>query len=284
MSPTSPTDGHGVRGAYGLALSGLEPVSRYLVDAPDQWPELMIERTVGPCTVTRDVVEDDWAEYVSLVGAGCVRVERRPLSARYTAPGGYGDEAMIHPGLGLMSAIASRWLGREAFHSGAFVLEGGAWAVAGQQAAGKSSTLGQLASKGVGIVADDVLVVDDGHALAGPRCIDLRGDVAGWTGQGTDLGVVGARRRWRMRVPPVPAAVPLRGWIVPEWGDRVEIEPVAVRDRLAVLHANLAVTRVPSHPTRLMKLAALPFFVFRRPRRWEAMEAAVAALLDRLPR
>ena len=207
---------------------------------------------------------------------------REPLTARLTVPGGFSDDAMVHPGLALLAAITNRWLGRDAFHAGAFLSGAGTWAVMGAKEAGKSTTLGYLAAKGVGVISDDVLVVDGGHALAGPRCVDLRASAADWLGQGVDVGVVGARRRWRMHVPPVPAAVALQGWILPSWGERVELEVVPPAQRIPLLYANLAQLRVPRDPAQLLSLAALPCLILRRPRRWEAMDEAVAMLLDRI--
>lgn len=277
------------RGAYGLCLTGLETASRYLVDVPGTWPQLAIDRVVG--TPTRigegtSTLADDWAEFRFLDRTdrvGHARIDRDPLAARFTSPGGLDDDATIHPGLSLIAAIANRWLGRDAFHAGAFLTGAGAWAVLGAREAGKSTTLGHLAAKGLGIVADDVLIVEDGQALAGPRCIDLREGAASWLGQGADsVLTIGQRRRWRTHVPSVPPAVPLQGWILPTWGDRVELESVAAVRRLPLLYANLALTQIPRHPERLLRLAALPFLVFRRPRRWETMDEAAATLLDRL--
>ncbi|MGH3870104.1 MAG: hypothetical protein ACRDSR_01095 [Pseudonocardiaceae bacterium] len=276
------------RGAYGLHLTGLETASRYLVDVPPTCPTLAIDRIVGAAAIGKatSTLTDDWAEFGFLDRTdrvGHARINRDPLSARFTSPAGFDDDAMIHPGLSLIAAVANRWLGRDAFHAGAFVTEAGAWAVMGAREAGKSTTLGHLTAKGLGLVTDDVLIVEDGQALAGPRCIDLRESAASWLGQGADnVLTIGQRRRWRTHVPPVPHTVPLQGWILPTWGDRVELESVAAVRRLPLLYANLALTQIPRQPEQLLRLAALPFLVFRRPRRWETMDEAATALLDRL--
>lgn len=270
-------------GAFGLRLVGLESASRYLVDAPADWPTLRIERVAAePPPLEDGIVEPDWAEFPTNDRIGWVRAERDPLVARVVAREIYGDDSMIHPGLGFLVAVVSRWLGRDVFHAGAFMAGSGAWAVIGAGGSGKSSTLGHLAAKGVGIVTDDRLVVEDGQVFAGPRCVDLRGDVADWTGLGVDIGVVGLRRRWRLPVPPVPAAVPLRGWILPTWADRIALEPVPAAERLRALHSSLALAAPTIHPGTLMGLASLPFYYLLRPRRWEDMDAATAILLDQL--
>lgn len=284
-APDRAVEDHAPRrlGAYGLRLTGLETASGYLVDAPAGWPDLAIERVAGTPSVDRNIMkENHWAQYRLFGGRCCVRLDREPLTARFTATGGVSDDEMAHPGLGGLATITNRWLGRDVFHAGAFLAGAGAWGVMGAKEAGKSTTLGYLAAKGVDIMCDDVLVVEDGHGFAGPRCVDLRASAADWMGQGVDIGVVGDRRRWRVRVPPVPPAVPLRGWIVPVWGDRVALEAVAPAGRLPLLYANLGLIRIPRSPERLLRLAALPCLVFRRPRRWETMDEAVTMLLDRV--
>jgi hypothetical protein len=268
-------------GAYGLRLTGLETARRYLVDAPPSWPDLAVERVMGTPRTNNDIVEDDWAEY-RVLGGGRVRLDRVPLTARFTPADVFSDDAMAHPGLSTLASITNRWLGRDSFHAGAFLAGAGAWGVLGPREAGKSTVLGYLAAKGVGIVSDDVLIIGDGHALSGPRCVDLRHGAADWMGQGVDIGVVGDRRRWRIQVAPVPAAVPLQGWIVPTWGDRLEFETVPPVGRLPLLYANLSLTWIPRSPEKILRLAALPCLIFRRPRRLDAMEEAVAMLLDRV--
>ncbi|MGH3611029.1 MAG: hypothetical protein ACRDRK_00090 [Pseudonocardia sp.] len=272
-------------GAYGLRLTGLVAASRFLIEVPDTWPHLTIEHVLGRAiAIEQGSLGDHRAEFRVLDQTdqpGCARIDRKPLTARFTSPGGFGDAEMIHPNLGLLAAIANRWLGRQAIHAGAFLTGGGAWAVMGAKEAGKSSTLGHLATKGLGIVTDDVLIVEDGSALAGPRCVDLRAGAADWLGHGECYDING-RRRWRVHVPAVPAAVPLQGWILPAWGDRVELEPVLLVRRLPILYANLALTKIPHHPEQLLRLASLPFLIFRRPRRWQAMDEAATILLDRL--
>lgn len=275
------------RGAYGLCLTGLRSVERYLTVAPAGWPRLAVERVVGAASrlENRVFIGGEWAGYDTLDQhgqIGSVRLDREPLRVRFTSPGGFSDHAMVHPDLGVIAAIANYWLGRDAFHAGAFVTEAGAWAVLGVREAGKSSLLGHLASKGVGIVSDDVVVLDEGHVLAGPRCVDLREGAADWLGQGDDLGTVGNRRRWRVHVPQVPAAVLLRGWILPVWADRIRFDSVPAAVRLRVLVESFSVWGVPRPPERLLPLIALPFLEFARPRRWEVVEAASAALLERL--
>ena len=118
-------------------------------------------------------------------------------------------------------------MGRAAIHGGAFLHEGRAWVLLGDKGQGKSSTLGWLATPGVPIITDDLVVCDEGDVLAGPRCVDLRADPARHLNVGRDLGVIGTRERWRIDVPPCPSRSPLRGWIFLEWGAEIAVERLA---------------------------------------------------------
>jgi hypothetical protein len=142
--------------------------------------------------------------------------------------------------------------------------------------------LGLLAAKGVGILTDDLLIVEDGYAFAGPRCVDLRKGAVDWLGQRLCVETIQERQRWRVHLPPVTPALALRGWILPTWADCVELEPVPVAQRLPLIYGSLAIQRVPVHPQLMLRLAALPFLVFRRPRRWDVMEESAARLWDRV--
>lgn len=275
-------------GAYGVRISGLDTAYGGLVEVPERWALLTVHREQAPCPISRPFfVDDEIMELRTANRAGnlCgIRMTRRPLEAWFTSPDGFTDDEILHPDLAVVAAVISQWSGREAFHAGAFITEAGAWAVLGEREAGKSSLMAQLAVAGCGILSDDIVVLDEnGRALAGPRCVDLREGAAVHLGLGTDIGMVGERRRWRLRVPDVPPAVPFRGWIVPEWGDRIEFDAVPVATRPSTVFAHRYLQFVsPPDPTRVLALAALPFLTFRRPKRWEVAEEATAALLARL--
>ncbi len=148
--------------------------------------------------------------------------------------------------------------------------------------AGTSSLLGHLAAKGVGIVVDDAVVDDeDGFVLAGPRCVDLHEGAADWLGQGKDIGMVGARRRWCMHC--LPFQRPCRcgvgsrqsGRTASSWRLGVVLQP-------RLLYANRYLAQFPRRPRRVLDLIPLPIAIFRPSRRWESAEEATAALLDRV--
>ena len=131
----------------------------------------------------------------------------------------------MHPHLAGAAAVLSHWCGRDSFHAGAFVVDGGVWGLLGDKGAGNSSTLVSLARAGVPIVSDDVLVLDKATAYAGPRSIDLRTDAAQTLRTGQPLGMIGDRARWRVPLGPVEPELPFRGWVTLRWGPRSASAP-----------------------------------------------------------
>jgi hypothetical protein len=202
-----------------------------------------------------------------------MEVDRGSAVARLISSPAPSDEATVHPYLAAMAAIVTRWQGLHAFHCGALRVEGAAWGVLGGNAAGKSTLLGALAREGVGVISDDLLVIREGIALAGPRCVDLRADMARALGLGEPIGVVGARERWRVPLEPVPAETPLRGWIVLAWGAEVAVREVPPAARLPTLLEHATIVPMPVDPSALIDLAAYPMIAFERPR-------AAASLVD----
>ncbi len=189
---------------------------------------------------------------------------------------------LVHPHLASTAVVTAAWFGRQSFHAGAFVLGGGVWAVVGDREHGKSSALAWLTAAGFAVFADDVLVVDADRALAGPRCLDLRAGAAAHFGMGCDIGHVGSRRRWRVQLPAVPPELPFLGWVILRWSDTVDVQPVPVVDRLAVLLANRGL-RLPEHDARpWLGLVARPMVCLSRPRDWAAADTAMTALVERL--
>jgi hypothetical protein len=285
MTTADTTEAGSAPGAYGLRLAGLESLQPQLIPAPETWPRVTVSRSVLMTSVRSEPPVDhsrlDAGGPVTLHG---VRLGRNPLAAHFDNNASHDDAAMIHPGLATVAAVINRWLDRDVFHAGAFCRNGGAWALLGAKEAGKSSLLGMLAAGGHGVVTDDVLVLEHGWAMAGPRCIDLRAGAAQRLGVGTDIGLVGRRHRWRMAAPPISAMLPLRGWILPVWGDAIKAHPLPARQRLGLLHANLAITRAPLAPLRMLELCRLPFLALHRPRRWESARDAMDTLLDAVDR
>ena len=177
----------------------------------------------------------------------------------------------------------SRWLGRESFHGGAVAIGDGAWAVLGDKEAGKSSTLAWLALAGHPVLADDLVVLADGRALAGPRSIDLREASAAQLRVGEPLGRIGLRDRWRLRLPAPPPALPLSGWIVLAWGDGApSLRALRGAARLEAILPHRAVRLIPADPATLVRLSALPCYELRRRRAWSSLPDAAELLVESL--
>jgi hypothetical protein len=249
---------------------------------------MAIQRTATLTLMSREIpfsLSEDQAEFHTLDPRGepvTVSLQRDPLTASLLCPSSLSSHAIAHPYLTFAAAIAHRWLGTNALHAGAFVTDDGAWAVLGSRESGKSTLLAQMAIRRLGIVADDLVAVRQGRVLAGPRSIDLRAAAAQHLEQGRCLDSEGMPERWRIEVPQVAGETPLRGWILPEWGDEVDLSMVAALERFPILCANLFLTQVPTNVEQLLELAALPCVRFRRPRDWDHADKATDALLDHL--
>ena len=274
------------RGAYGFRLRGLDDHSSLLVEAEPDWPTLEL-RSHGDGSLAAGG-DEAASSTVRFLGAGArielgasavIEIEREPPRAvvRTRAP---AAEALIHPYLGAAASVVARWHGRESFHAGAFLHGSGSWVVLGPRTAGKSSLLASLHSLGCGIVADDVVVVEEGTCFAAPRTLDLRLEAAERLGLGVPLGRVGARERWRVELGPVPPRTPLRGFVYLEWAETLGVDPVLGHERLAGLGAHLTIPGTPVDASAFFELASLPSVRFRRPRDWGEAAAAAARLLD----
>jgi hypothetical protein len=249
-----------------------------LVDAPPEWPQLELRHAVpGVEAPEQDSIGPERAE-LTLHG-GWVTIERDPARVTFRLPAAPPARDLVHPYLAPAAAVAARWAGRESFHAGAVVAGGGAWAVLGDKESGKSTTLAHLALGGHAVVSDDLLVVDGDHVLAGPRCIDLREGSAALLGAGEPLGVVGVRERWRMPLGPVPARTPLHGWVTLAWDDDVGVDALRGAERMLALLPFRSVQVEPTAPQDLVDFGALPVLRLRRPRRWDALDAARGRLL-----
>jgi hypothetical protein len=267
-------------GCYGFSVEGVAGARDLLVESPPAWPRLTLATrpaeagevpaidVIGPRSARLPLHADGWME-----------IDRERPQITFHLPQRPADGELVHPYLAPGAAVLARWLGAEAFHAGAVMAGDGAWAVLGGRESGKSSTLGWLAAHGHPVLADDLLVLDGTHVHAGPRCIDLRGDAAEQLDAGEPLGVVGTRERWRLRLGPVPASVPLRGWVELGWHDEIAVEPVRGAERLTTLIPHRSVRLEPPSPGALMELASLPVLRLRRPRRWDSLPLTAERLL-----
>lgn len=281
---TDTTENVNPGGAYGLRLTGIPQARQMLVDAPAAWSHLHL--LVRPTSEAPP--RADWlgpaAARVRLQSGGWVELDRHRATATFCLPSRPSDATLVHPHLAAAAIVVARWLGRESFHGGAFFSDGGVWAVLGEKGDGKSTLLASLALSGVPILADDVLVLDRGTALAGPRSVDLRREAAERLHTGAPIGRVGLRDRWRMTVAPIAPELPLRGWVILRWGDRVDVQGVRGARRLELLLPHRGIRVPPNDAAILMALSELPMLVLQRPRRWKDLHRSSERLLSALPR
>ncbi|HWE54172.1 MAG TPA: hypothetical protein VG435_01595 [Acidimicrobiales bacterium] len=187
----------------------------------------------------------------------------------------------VHPYSAAVGAMNAIWQSWDPFHAGSLVIGGQVWALLGDREDGKSSTLAWAHLHGFPVFSDDLTVLRDFTALAGPRSLDLRQSASEYLGVGEDVGVLGTRRRWRIQLPQVPAELPFGGWIKLSWRDGPPACRVAkAKERLRSLTAARAIPVHAPDPRRWLILIAAPMIVFERPRDWSEMEQSWAALLD----
>src|SRR4051812_34424118 len=257
-------------GAYGFRIVASDPgvVLPGLVEVPEDATAAHVSWETGPI---RDEVVDitDDAVRIAVPDIVAIGVERATSRVSITLPDAPRPEAIVHPMLTTPLAFLARWRGHACLHAGAIAHDGGAVVVCGNQGAGKSTTLATLAEQGLPVIADDLVVIDDGHVLSGPSCVDLRSDAAERFPNAEYLGTIGARERFRLLTPPAPYKVPLRGIFRLEWSttDAAEVRPLELAERLQVIDAYdyAGVMGIPD-PEALLRLADVPMWALSRPR------------------
>ncbi|MFI9639970.1 hypothetical protein ACIG87_07855 [Micromonospora sp. NPDC051925] len=254
------------RSVYGLCVHGLDEVEELPPSEahPDR-PAVRVRQTTAapPLPVPIDL---DGGVRV-LADGRTLAVDRRRGTATFHGPL-LAPDVLAHPYLAPVATVFNRWAGRETFHSGAFVHAGRAWAVVGPRTAGKSSLLAALAARDVPVLADDILVVDHTEVYAGPRCIDLRHPVPGPV---LSTRMVRAGDRLRVALPPIADRTPLGGWLFLGWGRTPTMTPVPPSTLLTRLAGCRSWHRLPTDPTVLLGMAALPAWDLTRPRDWAAL-------------
>jgi hypothetical protein len=270
-------------GAYGFRLVPKDPeiALPHLAAVDSEAPEVRLEWVHGMSLKdTRDVGPDSVC--IAYRHGGSVTVRRDPPEAVFVLPQRPPVAAMVHP-LGTMPlSVLGHWRGDVTLHGGAILHDGVAWGVCGDRSAGKSTTLALFADRGTTVLADDLLAIRDGDALAGPRCVDLRGDVARRFPAAVSLGMVGERVRYRLPTGPAPARAPLSGIFLLDWSsdERTEITPLGLEERLALLHTH-QYSNLFTRPNerKLMELVDVPMLRVRRPRDWGRANEAVDRML-----
>lgn len=267
-------------GAYGLIVTG-DAGARWLSPAAADWQSWELVATVGDRPSDFAEVYEGDVVTLALAPAGFARMDRKRQRTELVVPRPTAA-GFAHPYLASTAAVVARWSGMLSFHAGGFVVDGGVWGILGDREQGKTSAVMWLARHGFPAFCDDLLVVRGGEVLAGPRCIDLREEAARRFGVGEDVGVVGTRRRWRVAVPPVAPCLPLRGWIVLRWSDRIRTRRAEPAERLAALTENRGLRLAERSGLAWLEALARPMLVVERPKEWSTMDAAMTQLLDSL--
>lgn len=265
------------RYVYGVRVLGLDDVGE-LADAAAAAPgDITVDVRQSEREPPATVALDGQRAVLRLLDGHHLELDRRAGTARFFGPHISSDQ-LAHPYLGPVATAFNRWAGREAFHGGAFVMDGRAWGVLGGRTAGKSTLLALLAARGFAVLADDILITDGLDAYAGPRCIDLREplpSVAAPAGRSTAPARLGSR----LRVPldAVAPRVRLGGWLFLRWGPAA-LDPVGPDELLVRLAARHSWPGLPSDPVTLLEIASRPAWDLTRPRDWAAVPDVLAEL------
>ena len=250
-----------------------------LIEAPRSWPPVVLAHE------TRDDLEDGESRVEGSLATVVIRpgmaglVDRGARTATLVSPVPWSPASIVHPFLAAPGALFAWWSGRAALHGGAFVgARSEAWALLAPKGGGKSTTLGRLAASGVTVLADDLVVVDAGSVLAGPRCVDLPTETVSLLGLEDAVSADARHAKHRLTLPPVAPATRLAGVVLLEWGDDVLLDEVPGRDRPATLLRHLMLWPRAEQPAALMDVMALPMLRLRRPRD----PASLPAVADRL--
>jgi hypothetical protein len=248
------------------------------VEVSGDAPEYAVAAEIGQAEAPGEHVDDARAE-LRLRSGGAIVVDRAAQTVRYRIPHAVRPDELVHPYLAPAAAVINRWMGRESLHAGAVAVGGRALGIVGSREAGKSSTLAHLALAGVEVLCDDMLIVDAGRPLTGPRSIDLRADAAERFGTGEAIGMTGARERWRLTLGPASPAR-LAGWVFLAWGDEIAARPLPARERIPRIAQERGLRLPPVRPDALLELAELPAWELSRPREWASLPRAADLLLE----
>jgi hypothetical protein len=270
-------------GMYGLRIGGLAAEAKgSLVPVADDSPEVAVSVALGTSLVALERRYEGRVIIAAERGA-LLDIVREPPSATVLLQRWPSPRMLVHPVLSIVAAVHSRWRGALTLHGGAFAVEGRAWAVLGQKNEGKSSLMASLARRGVPVLTDDLVVVDSGHVLAGPRTVDLRPDAVEHFPEAEYIGAIGTRHRYRISLAAVPPRTPLAGFITLAWGTKegASLRALPLGDRLRTLTNHEATPLAgPQPPELLFPALELEMLELRRPKGWDLHSAALDLLSD----
>lgn len=264
-----------MRGAYGLRVLGIPGASPWMELQPEAAPCLHVGVDIADPDDGPSAYDTDAADLRLLGGARLV-AHRGSGEVHYRFPSVPPDADLLHPYLAAAAALVWRWEGREAIHAGAVAVGGGAVLLLGGREAGKSTTLGWLSSAGIPVLTDDLAVLDGNQVLAGPRSVDLRR--ANTATVGTHQVRGGGRHR--VRLPPAPRSLPLRGISVLEWGESLVVSPVPIEQRAGLLAPQRHFPDLATDPRAFLELLSVPPFRITRPRGLASVAATGEAIME----
>lgn len=270
-------------GAYGLTLADLPVGPEWWNPAPAHWTRLALHWDETPVEGLPPEKVGPHDALVQLPPCGFADMDRRAARVRLRMPEPPDPHDVIHPYFTSLAAVSAYWTGWESFHAGAFVMGDAVWGLLGDSERGKSSALGWICAAGGHVFTDDLLVVSGATALAGPRSLDLREGAAEHLGLGDAIENASGRRRWRVRLEPVPAELPLAGWVLLDWDPAgPALRSVAVSERLPVLLHGRALLTPRANSVDWLELASAPMFVLGRPRDWSCIDQSMEMLINAL--
>jgi hypothetical protein len=270
--------------AYGMRVGGLAAGPLLSLRGAQAWPEVQLRRAelTGAAHGAGSVLGPQSASITT--PAGVLELSRATRSIVVRSPQSVPDTDIVHPGLWPAAAVFARWDGLETLHAGAFVIPGqaGAWVLMADSGGGKSTLLAALALSGAEVLVDDLVVVDDGECLAGPRCIDLRPEAArrlpldGWA-----TTPVRSTSRRRVELDPCRARWPILGFVELVWGDPGG-QVLGPMDALGVLGRHRRVIGLGAAHGALLELAGRHVLRWSRSRAFAQLDGDLEALVQRL--
>ena len=271
-----------VAAAYGVRVEGLGRPADLALRGAEAWPVIHFrtELTDDPLALVSKVGEND----ATIVNpAATLLVDRGRAEVRIRSATPVPEADLVHPCLWPVAAVFARWRGAETLHAGAFVPDGGAgaWAVMSDSGGGKTSFLAMLAQTGVEVLADDLLVIEGGDCVAGPRSLDLRPEVAEQLRLSARITTpVRSTSRRRLSLAPCEARWPVAGFIELGWGDRVAVERLEPVAALAALARHRRVRGLGTGFAQLLDLVDRPVLRLTRPRGWAYADDVAQRLME----
>jgi hypothetical protein len=269
--------------AYGLRVGGLAAGPFLSLRNAGAWPEVRIERAeLAGTAVGESVLGPESASITT--PAGVLEVQRATRSIVVRSPQALPDTDIVHPGLWPAAAVFARWDGLETLHAGAFVLPGqpGAWVLMADSGGGKSTFLAALALAGFEVLVDDLVVIDDGDCLAGPRCIDLRPEAAQRLPlDGSQTTTVRSTSRRRLALDPCDGRWPILGFVELVWGP-AGVQVLGPIDALGVLGRHRRVIGLGAAHGALLELAGRHVLRWSRPAAFARLDGDLEVFTSRL--